>query len=90
MGFLSDCLSQGYFSNFRQELHDATTSRESDFPESTSEPTPTDNSSSGSIDNVVNDNCPDCGGMGRTGGNHSYDTIGGACTSCGGSGKYTP
>jgi hypothetical protein len=36
---------------------------------------------------VSSSNCPDCGGMGRTGGDHSYDTIGGSCTTCRGTGS---
>ena len=31
-------------------------------------------------------NCTVCGGMGRTGGEKSYSTIGGACTNCNGTG----
>ncbi len=36
---------------------------------------------------VSSSNCSDCGGMGRTGGEASYSTIGGSCTTCGGTGK---
>jgi len=31
-------------------------------------------------------NCSTCGGMGRTGGEKSYSTIGGSCTNCNGTG----
>jgi hypothetical protein len=53
-----------------------------DYPESSKEEVPKIEPSVGS-DYY---NCTECGGMGRTGGNHSYDTIGGTCTNCSGTG----
>jgi DnaJ-class molecular chaperone len=83
MGLFSDIIGGRIdFGDPIEEFNKATSSREPDFPESDS----TSISNNNTIDDAV-ENCSDCGGMGRTGGNHSYDTIGGYCPSCNGTGK---